>query len=341
MVGITGYGLSRGDPYKIITPFDSVGNQCGQPGQKMWLDANNKTTKDLTGYNYRHFTSVGEFLETKKPSALYKSVCVKECPKKDETPACIGNKDSGYKCPKARIGPAIGGKNYGTTIFPGTSFCTPDEQTAKEFLKAVKTALESSEGFGTFAKYAQDIQHCWKGMLYMCLASVVITVIYIWLLKIITKPLLYISMVLILICFILLGGWSWMKRAEYDPVTQKKNHDYATVGAGVSWAIAVIYFCFMCCCWRNISLGATIMEAASEFVSGNLRIVALPLISYVFSLAFFAYWTATAVYVYSIGTIEWKKDSFTANIVWEKSNRYIMWYFLFGLFWVVSFIICL
>lgn len=97
-----------------------------------------------------------------------------------------------------------------------------------------------------------------------------------------------------------------MKRAEYDPVTQKKNHDYATVGAGVAWAIAVIYFCFMCCCWRNISLGATIMEAASEFVSGNLRIVALPLISYVISLAFFAYWTVTAVYVYSIGTVEWK-----------------------------------
>jgi len=175
----------------------------------------------------------------------------------------------------------------------------------------------------------------------MCLASVVITVIYIWLLKIITKPLLYVSMVLILICFILLGGWSWMKRAEYDPIKQKKNYDYATVGAGVSWAIAVIYFCFMCCCWKNISLGATIMEAASEFVSGNLRIVLLPLVSYVFSLLFFAYWTVTAVYVYSIGTTEFKNDSFTANIKWEKSNRYIMWYFLFGLFWVVSFIICL
>lgn len=120
----------------------------------MWLDATNKTTKDLTAYPYRHFTAVGEFMDNRNPLYLYKSVCVKECPKKDETPACIGNKDSDYKCPKARIGPAIGGKNYGTTIFPGTSFCTPDEKTAKEFIGAVKKALESSEGFGTFAKYA-------------------------------------------------------------------------------------------------------------------------------------------------------------------------------------------
>ena len=84
---------------------------------------------------------------------------------------------------------------------------------------------------------------------------------------------------------------------------------------------------------------ATIMEAASEFVSGNLHIVALPIMSYVLSLAFFAYWTVTAVYVYSIGTAAFEKDSFIANIEWDKSNRYIMWYYLFGLFWVVAFLV--
>jgi hypothetical protein len=337
MIGITGYGLTKGDPHKIITPFDSVGNQCGQPGQNKLLKGG--ATTDFTNYPYRHFISLSEFIESKgvKRASLYKSVCVKECPALGKAPDCVGNKDSDYKCPVVKI--VL--KEYGTTLFPGTSFCSPDKALAKEFYTAVKKELENSEGFGTFAKYATDIQHCWKGMLYMCLASVVITVIYIWLLKIITKPLLYVSMLIILICFILLGGWSWMKRSEYDPVAQKKNYDYATIGAGVSWAIAVLYFCFMLCCWRNISLGATIMEAASEFVAGNLRIVLLPILSYVLVLAFFAYWTVTAVMVYSIGTTEFKPNSFTANIVWDKANRYIMWYFLFGLFWVVSFFICL
>lgn len=40
--------------------------------------------------------------------------------------------------------------------------------------------------------------------------------------------------------------------------------------------------------------------------------------AYILSLAFFAYWTVTAVYVYSIGTTEFKEDSFIANIVWAK-----------------------
>lgn len=83
------------------------------------------------------------------------------------------------------------------------------------------------------------------------------------------------------------------------------------------------------------------MEAASEFVSSNLRVVLLPILSYIFAIIFFAYWTVTAVYVYSIGTAEFKENSFIANIAWEKSNNYVMWYFLFGLFWVVAFLICL
>ena len=49
----------------------------------------------------------------------------------------------------------------------------------------------------------------------MCFGTIVIAIIYTYLLKIIVKPLLYVSMVLILIGFILLGGFAFMKRSEY------------------------------------------------------------------------------------------------------------------------------
>jgi solute carrier family 44 (choline transporter-like protein), member 2/4/5 len=58
----------------------------------------------------------------------------------------------------------------------------------------------------------------------MCAATLLISIIYIFLLKWITKPLLYISMVLILVFFILLGGWSWMQREKYDPILEEKNY---------------------------------------------------------------------------------------------------------------------
>ena len=150
----------------------------------------------------------------------------------------------------------------------------------------------------------------------------------------------YVSMLLILICLVLLGGWSWLQKDKYDPVQEEENYMYAQIGAYVAWAIAAIYLCFMCCCWSNISLGASIMEAASDFVSSNLRIVLLPVISYACSIVFFAFWIVVAVHLYSIGEVEFERNSFIANIKWSEEHWYIMWYFLFCLFWVVAFIIC-
>mmetsp|Transcript_14788 Transcript_14788/g.25160 ORF Transcript_14788/g.25160 Transcript_14788/m.25160 type:complete len:151 (+) Transcript_14788:590-1042(+) len=145
--------------------------------------------------------------------------------------------------------------------------------------------------------------------------TIVISIIYIFLLKWITKPLLYTSMLLILAMFILLGAWSWMQKDEYDETSD--DYKYAQVGAYVAWGISFVYLCFICCCWKNISLGASIMEAASDFVSQNLRIVLLPIFSYLVCLPFIAYWVVTAVYLYSIGEPEYQELSFIANIVWE------------------------
>jgi hypothetical protein len=52
----------------------------------------------------------------------------------------------------------------------------------------------------------------------MAVATIFISIFYIFLLKWITKPLLYVSMLIILVAFVLLGGWLWMKKAEYDPI---------------------------------------------------------------------------------------------------------------------------
>lgn len=89
------------------------------------------------------------------------------------------------------------------------------------------------------------------------------------------------------------------------------------IGAIVSWVVAAIYFCFICCCWKNISLGASIMEAASDFVSSNLRIVLLPVMAYIVSFIFLMYWVFTAMHLYSIGEPEFVKGKPIANIKWN------------------------
>jgi hypothetical protein len=75
------------------------------------------------------------------------------------------------------------------------------------------------EANSAFASSVNDIQICWKAVVGMAAGTILISIIYVGLLKWIVKPVLYFSMFLILVLFILLGAWSWMKRSEYDAVS--------------------------------------------------------------------------------------------------------------------------
>lgn len=91
---------------------------------------------------------------------------------------------------------------------------------------------------------------------------------------------------------------------NYESEDWKKQVQYAEYGAYVLWGIAFAYSCCICCCWKSIMLGAALMQASSEFVSSNVRIVLTPLVSYFFALIFFAWWCVSATWLYSMGTVE-------------------------------------
>jgi hypothetical protein len=50
MVALTAYAVAAGNPYAMITPFDSVGNRCGMPKQ----GANQN--QDFTAYKYKYLS---------------------------------------------------------------------------------------------------------------------------------------------------------------------------------------------------------------------------------------------------------------------------------------------
>ena len=99
----------------------------------------------------------------------------------------------------------------------------------------------------------------------MSFVTILVSIAYIWLLKWITKPLLYTSMLIILLCFLVLAAYGYVVAQEYEPKSDDWN--MAMAGAIISGVIGLAYLICICCCWKNISLGASIMECASEFVA--------------------------------------------------------------------------
>ena len=122
----------------------------------------------------------------------------------------------------------------------------------------------------------------------MCFATIIISIVYIYLLQWIVKPLLYASMLCIFLCFAALALYGYVVAQDYE----KDSDDWkmAMAGAIVFALIDFIYMIFVCCCWNNISLGASIMQAASQFVSSTKRIVAVPLLSYIIVIPIFCIW---------------------------------------------------
>jgi len=129
---------------------------------------------------------------------------------------------------------------------------------------------------------------------------------------------------------------------KYDPELEKENYTYALAGMGISWGLAFLYLCFVCCCWSNIALGASIMECASEFVTANLRVSFLPLVAYLLCIPLFVFWVIAMVYLYTMGDVEPPGPTdYVATISVSDDDKHLLWFMLFALFWGVAFFICL
>ena len=105
------------------------------------------------------------------------------------------------------------------------------------------------------------------------------------------------------------------------------------------WILSGIYLILLCCCWRQIQLGAAIMEAASDFVRSKMSVFLIPLVFFILIGVWIVWWIISAVWVYSVGDAQKMDNMPIANVKWNNTTRYIWIYHLFGLFYISAFII--
>lgn len=162
-----------------------------------------------------------------------------------------------------------------------------------------------------------DFKNAWHVILYMFVITLVITIIYVYLLKFIAKPLLYTSLVLIVLGLVGGGGFVFYLSqgvVEEDPETQKQIQAAYYAGAGVIWIVSLIVIIFLCCNWRNIRLGASILQASSDFLAKNTRIIFLPLLNYMVMIPIFGAWLFFMAHLASIGTPVYVENSYIATM---------------------------
>ena len=196
MIGCGAMGIQQGNPAKLITPYDDRGNMCGNSTkQRDGVDGS------FTDYKYKFFDGLIS-ASTGDPRDIYNAVCVKKCPQQGEKSDCYitpGRSD----CPYSVM-------DTNTNIAP--TYCLPDVAVAKEQLTKIYRAMGNNPGYG---KYLADLEMSGPAIGIMVAVTIVISIIYIYLLQLIVKPILYLSMLVVLALFAGGGAWAWMTAADF------------------------------------------------------------------------------------------------------------------------------
>lgn len=127
-------------------------------------------------------------------------------------------------------------------------FCTPSKEDLKEQAALMQKSMNKS--IGSFTKYMSDLAESWKIILVMAFVSMIVTLIYLFLLRWITKPILYISLFLILILGVLVSVWCFQTMQEHDE--DSDDYKYSMAAGAVAAILTVLYVVFLCCNWTNI-----------------------------------------------------------------------------------------
>jgi hypothetical protein len=191
---------------------------------------------------------------------------------------------------------------------------------------------------GDLGRYMSDLATCWWVFLVLGGISAVLSFTYLVLMRWFAKPIIYISMVSIVVLLVAGGFYVFFIATKYD--VGDKTH-MAMRGMGILlWILSGIYLIILCCCWSRIKLGTSIMEAASDYVANTTSVLFVPIIFFFIIAAWVVFWVISAIYVYSVGDASQSKTNpILADMKWNNTTRYIWIYHLFGAFWISAFII--
>lgn len=225
-------------------------------------------------------------------------------------------------------------------------FCLPTADAAKDWVEG----FYEKYGGDNISTWINDLLDVWWITLAAAGIAFVLGFIYMFLLKWMAKPIVFISIVLVQILIILAGYLVYNKSQEMqDDIDEQggvaseedeDNQKYVLYLSYAIFALAGIYFIVMLCLCSRIRLAIAIFQVTSDFMRDTPSIFLVPIIFLIIGVIFLAIWIVSAVFIFTVGeAVQNETAKALTNIEWSTTTRYVFLYYLFGLFWVTAFII--
>eukprot|EP00347_Sterkiella_histriomuscorum_P005869 403354968 len=323
MIGCSAYGYQKGSPGKLFAPLDSDGHICGYD-------------PEYVEYKYMYIWDI--VAASKNPKSLFNSgVCVKKCPNEvRDGKFTIECKETDYLRDKKKSCSQVP-TEYDTKTYI-SNYCIPVSndlpQEVKDNIGNIIDAITSDQ----FGNQIADIGVSSRVIAICAFVSLFIAGIYLFTLKYFAKIIAWVSIFIILVSLIGIGAYMFVLSNDYPTSSNLRNGlKYASGGV---WLLALLYVLALLCLWKSLQISLAVLEAASDFVGSNMRIIFVPILFFILNIIVFSCWIAGIILVFSVGDIDnGPEGSQYKTVKWNQNTRSMIYFMVFGILWILSFMI--
>ena len=186
----------------------------------------------------------------------------------------------------------------------------------------------------------RDIAASWMVLVISSVTAVIFGYLYLFVIRLVGGLIVWVSIVIIELTLLASAVYTMMYRDEKFS-KEEATYDYLTYATWVLFGLTAVTLILVCCFWHAIKIGIAVFKTTSQFVQANLKIFALPIISYFTVGIWSCFWLVGAIHVFSVGIPEPRTDGypFATEVKWDWMTRACFFYDVFGLFWINAFVI--
>eukprot|EP00927_Polykrikos_kofoidii_P008087 TRINITY_DN13345_c0_g2_i1.p1 TRINITY_DN13345_c0_g2~~TRINITY_DN13345_c0_g2_i1.p1 ORF type:complete len:694 (-),score=111.93 TRINITY_DN13345_c0_g2_i1:216-2039(-) len=367
MVYVMYYALSNGDPRRLTHGFDYTGALCG-------------VSENVSSKPFLYWCGGDGMMIEGFPSTLNfeDPICVEECPTSASVTTSPAATSAHAGLPELYCPTATATSETITGTFPEITrtqtivqsvvkqtayktkkfmhrYCLPDLPTNSTLFQSVMNSSVISSGTQQATDAFMGIAVAWPVLAVAAGVALLLSFLYLFMLRKFARPLIYVSLLLLLLGLLALGGGLLVtslnltgnqdKNPIFHRYAQAEAALYSQILAGIAFAFFLAFTILLMCCRSVIETALGCVEAACECMFNECDLLIQPVVDMLLRFTCFIGLLYGFVYVISIGNIEASSSVTVAghsvagvgrSFQYSEEEQYMIIYYIFGYFWIME-----
>ncbi|XP_037042642.1 choline transporter-like protein 1 [Bradysia coprophila] len=303
LFALLGYCISYGDIYRIVNGYDDCGNVCGM------LNTFEDSASGCRGFDYRRqkYLKVQSSGTTEVDNGQINRICVETC-----------DGIAGYK--------------------KFINRCIPEKSLYQVNSFFSKTGISEF-----FQEVSEDLQMCWREILYLCLAAFVFAVIIMFMFRYVVGFIIWLVLAgAIAICLIgtivLWAIYGSEKNMNYNDAIGKRRTNSFLAFAIIATIATIVISLVVLVLRKRIQLVIALFKEAGKAL-GNMPLLLLePILTFIALVTVVGLWLYLAIWIESSGELKIENNT-SAKYVKNATMKVTRWYNVLAMFWMTQFVI--